>query len=61
MKIFRTGAYESLHDMPIEINWMMTHRCNYRCTYCYFYGTKAGGGGIYRNIRFQHWNNLKRR
>lgn len=38
MKIFRTGAYETLYDLPIRIDWGLTRRCNYRCSYCFNYG-----------------------
>lgn len=38
MKIFRAGSHEALYDMPIEINWDLTRRCNYRCSYCFIYG-----------------------
>ena len=38
MKIFRTGAYESFYDLPIKVDWILTRRCNYRCSYCFIYG-----------------------
>ena len=38
MKIVRCGAYESFYDMPLAIDWMLTKRCNYRCSYCFHYG-----------------------
>ena len=38
MKILRCGAYESFYDMPLAIDWMLTKRCNYRCSYCFHYG-----------------------
>lgn len=38
MKIFKTGAYESLYDMPLTVDWILTTKCNYRCSYCFFYG-----------------------
>lgn len=34
MKIFRSGSYESLYDMPLGIQWYITMHCNYRCSYC---------------------------
>ena len=39
MKILRTGAYETFHDLPLEVNWDLTKKCNYRCSYCFNYGT----------------------
>ena len=38
MKIFRSGAYETLYDLPLTIDWLLTLRCNYRCSYCFHYG-----------------------
>ena len=38
MKILRTGAKECFDDLPIAVNWMMTKKCNYRCSYCFMYG-----------------------
>lgn len=39
MKILKCGAYEAFYDMPLAIDWMLTTRCNYRCTYCFHYKT----------------------
>lgn len=38
MKIIKTGATECFDDLPIEINWAPTSKCNYRCSYCFIYG-----------------------
>ena len=38
MKIIRAGAYEAFYDMPLQIDWLLTKRCNYRCSYCFYYG-----------------------
>lgn len=38
MKIIRTGAYENFYDMPLSVNWILTTKCNYRCSYCFEYG-----------------------
>lgn len=38
MKILKTGGIKSFDEMPIEINWSLTKRCNYRCSYCFHYG-----------------------
>lgn len=35
MKIFRSGAYESFYDMPLTVQWNITMKCNYRCSYCF--------------------------
>ncbi len=34
MKIFRSGAYESFYDMPLTVQWYITMKCNYNCSYC---------------------------
>lgn len=41
MKIFRTGAYENFYDMPLAVNWSITEKCNYCCSYCFISGAKA--------------------
>ena len=38
MKVIKTGGRESFIDLPIEVNWMLTSKCNYRCSYCFHYG-----------------------
>lgn len=38
MKILRTGGRECFADLPLEVNWALTMRCNYRCSYCFDYG-----------------------
>ena len=57
MKIFRTGSYENLYDLPIAINWGFTTQCNYRCSYCFDYGVHRGGVRTYVKYRFPLWNN----
>ena len=49
MKIFRTGAYESFYDMPLKVNWSLTKRCNYRCSYCFHYGKGKNTPPNYRS------------
>ncbi|MBE8950433.1 MAG: radical SAM protein [Quinella sp. 3Q1] len=38
MKIVRTGAEASFDEMPIQVSWFLTAKCNYRCSYCFHYG-----------------------
>lgn len=38
MKILRTGGRECFADLPLEVNWVLTNKCNYRCSYCFDYG-----------------------
>lgn len=38
MKILRTGGRECFTDLPLEVNWSLTMKCNYRCSYCFHYG-----------------------
>ena len=38
MKVLRAGAYEAFYDMPLQIDWCLTKRCNYHCSYCWYYG-----------------------
>lgn len=33
--ILRQGAWESLYDLPLSIDWMLTDMCNYKCSYCF--------------------------
>ena len=33
--IYRQGSFESFYDTPLEINWLLTNMCNYRCSYCF--------------------------
>ena len=35
MKIHRFATCESLYDMPLRIQFVMTHMCNYNCSYCF--------------------------
>lgn len=59
MKIFRTGAHENLYDLPISINWGFTSQCNYRCTYCFDYGTRRGGGVNIQQVPFSSLEQIK--
>lgn len=34
-RILRQGTYETLYDMPLVVNWMITTMCNYQCSYCF--------------------------
>lgn len=38
MKILKTGGIKCFEDLPIQINWNLTQRCNYHCSYCFYYG-----------------------
>ena len=38
MKILKQGARECFEDLPLEVNWGLTEKCNYRCSYCFIYG-----------------------
>lgn len=38
MKIFSSGAYETLYDLPLHVSYILTFKCNYRCSYCFGYG-----------------------
>lgn len=34
-KILRQGSYEAMYDMPLRVDWGITHMCNYHCSYCF--------------------------
>lgn len=34
LQIYRQGGIDALYIMPLEINWLITSCCNYRCSYC---------------------------
>ena len=38
MKILKAGGRESFTNMPLALDWILTKRCNYRCSYCFHYG-----------------------
>lgn len=38
MKILKTGGKESFTEMPLAVDWVLTKKCNYRCSYCFHYG-----------------------
>ena len=35
MKIHRFATCESLYDMPLKVQFVMTNMCNYDCSYCF--------------------------
>ena len=38
MKIIKVGGRECFTDLPIDVHFILTLQCNYRCSYCFQYG-----------------------
>lgn len=38
--IYRFGALEHFYGNGLEVDWYLTHRCNYRCSYCCQYADR---------------------
>lgn len=33
--VLKQGAFATLYDMPLAVNWVLTDMCNYNCSYCF--------------------------
>lgn len=52
-RIIRQGAYESLYDLPLHVQWSLTHMCNYRCSYCNY-----GARGAVDRLQFHPFHKM---
>lgn len=52
MKVYRTGAIGSVYDTDLEVNWVITSMCNYKCSYCF-------GQDTIRTKEFSSFSQLK--
>ncbi len=53
MKIYGQGTFQTLYEMPLEVNWALTDMCNYRCSYCF-------GQKPIDPDRFSTWEQIER-
>lgn len=42
LDIIRQGSWQALYDLPLYVHWSITAKCNYHCSYCSYFFSKAG-------------------